>query len=150
MRVIDGIRQTFKLKGDKAEEPEMYLGGSVSKAITDQGIECWTLSSEKYVKTVQVNGAEVVRIDVPKPSSTTKKKTVLSLYHPGQNDAISDLPTQYRPAVNRKGSGSVSSKERYCFTLHDLTLTCGEEVEHWFRKMNKIIKNIFFILFKKN
>ena len=66
--------------------------------------------AEKYVKTVQVNGAEVVRIDVPKPSSTTKKKTVLSLYNPGQNDAISDLPTQYRPAVNRKGSGSVSSK----------------------------------------
>ena len=51
MRVIEGIKATFKLKGDKAEVPDMYLGGSIAKATTDDGTECWTMSSEKYVKT---------------------------------------------------------------------------------------------------
>jgi len=50
MRVIDGIKAIFKLKGDKAEVPDMYLGGSIAQAITDSGTKCWTLSSEKYVK----------------------------------------------------------------------------------------------------
>ena len=30
MDAINGIKQTFKLKGDKAEEPEMYLGGNIA------------------------------------------------------------------------------------------------------------------------
>ena len=51
MRVIEGIKATFKLKGDKAEIPDMYLGGSIMKATTAEGTECWTMSSEKYVKT---------------------------------------------------------------------------------------------------
>ena len=52
---INGIKQTFKLKGDKAEEPEMYLGGNIAKAKTANGTKCWTLSSEKYVKTAVAN-----------------------------------------------------------------------------------------------
>ena len=51
MKVIEGIQATFKLKGDKAEIPSMYLGGSINKVTIDAGTECWTMSSEKYVKT---------------------------------------------------------------------------------------------------
>ena len=58
MVVMDGIKAVFKLKGDKAEVPDMYLGGSISKARTGAGTECWTLSSEKYVKTAVANVEE--------------------------------------------------------------------------------------------
>ena len=92
MRVIDGIRQTFKLKGDKAEEPEMYLGGSISKAITDQGIECWTLSSEKYVKTAVANVKETLaQSNLTLPSKCLTPFT--SNYHPAE-DTTSELDAE--------------------------------------------------------
>ena len=31
MKTMDGIRAVFKLKGDKAEKPDMYLGASLSE-----------------------------------------------------------------------------------------------------------------------
>ena len=43
MRVIEGIKATFELKGDKADIPNMYLGGSIAKTTTADGAECWTL-----------------------------------------------------------------------------------------------------------
>ena len=55
MEAIRGIKATFKLKGDKADVPEMYLGGGLAKVRTDLGVECWTLSSEKYLKTAIQN-----------------------------------------------------------------------------------------------
>ena len=51
MRAIEGIKAVFKLKGDKAEVPDMYLGGSIAKAETASGTECSTFSSKKYIKT---------------------------------------------------------------------------------------------------
>ena len=58
MRAIEGIKATFKLKNDKAEVPEMYLGGDICQVTTDSGTRCWTLSSEKYVKTAVANVEE--------------------------------------------------------------------------------------------
>ena len=55
MKVIEGIKATFELKGDKAETPDMYLGGSIAVAETANGTKCWTLSSEKYVKAAVAN-----------------------------------------------------------------------------------------------
>ena len=40
----------FKLKGDKAEVPAMYLGASIQKVETADGMECWMMSEAKYVK----------------------------------------------------------------------------------------------------
>ena len=38
----------FKLKDDKIEPPDIYLGAQLDKMIVD-GIECWTMSAERYV-----------------------------------------------------------------------------------------------------
>ena len=38
----------FKLKDDKVEEPEIYLGAQMGKMMVDE-VECWTMSAEKYV-----------------------------------------------------------------------------------------------------
>ena len=45
---LRGLQSTFKLKDDKVEEPEMYLGAQLGKMQID-GADCWTMSSDKYV-----------------------------------------------------------------------------------------------------
>ena len=44
MKTMDGIRAVFKLKGDKAENPDIYLEASLSDLETADGIKCWTMS----------------------------------------------------------------------------------------------------------
>ena len=55
MVAIYGIRYVFKLKGDTAKVPGMYLGPGVAKIVTASGTKCWTLSSEKYIRTAVAN-----------------------------------------------------------------------------------------------
>ena len=50
MRTMDCIRSVFKLKDDKAEVPDVYLGATLSQVETETGTKCWSMSSEKYVK----------------------------------------------------------------------------------------------------
>ena len=50
MKNIEGTKAVFKLKGDKAEVPDMYLGALIQKVETADGTECWMMSAEKYVK----------------------------------------------------------------------------------------------------
>jgi Reverse transcriptase (RNA-dependent DNA polymerase) len=51
---MNGIRAIFKLKGDKVEVPTNYLGAQVTRKIIN-GIQCWTMSSEQYVKAAIAN-----------------------------------------------------------------------------------------------
>ena len=84
MNVIEGIKAIFKLKGDKAEVPDMYLGGSIAKAVTSVGTECWTLSSEKYVKTAVTNVEEsLARTGLRLPSKCLTP--IMSGYHPSED-----------------------------------------------------------------
>ena len=39
MKTIEGIKAVFKLKGDKAEVPDMYIGALVQKVETADGTE---------------------------------------------------------------------------------------------------------------
>ena len=55
MKTMQGIKGTFKLKDDKIEEPTDYLGAGLSKMTMDDGTDCWTMSSEKYVKAAVAN-----------------------------------------------------------------------------------------------
>ena len=52
MKTIEVIKAVFKLKGDEAEVPDMYLGASIQKVETADGTECWMMSAEKYLKAV--------------------------------------------------------------------------------------------------
>jgi hypothetical protein len=51
---MKGIKEQFKLKDDKIEPPDVYLGATL-KNTTINGIQCWTMSSEQYVKTAVQN-----------------------------------------------------------------------------------------------
>ena len=52
MKTMKGIQRTFKLKDDKIDEPEDYLGATLEKMILLDGSECCYISSAKYVKAV--------------------------------------------------------------------------------------------------
>ena len=49
MRTMDGIRSVFKLKDDKAEVPDVYLGAMLTQFETETGTKCWLMSSENCV-----------------------------------------------------------------------------------------------------
>jgi hypothetical protein len=51
---MTGIQQQFKLKDDKIEPPDIYLGAKLDKTFIN-GVSCWTMSSEQYVKTAVAN-----------------------------------------------------------------------------------------------
>ena len=55
MKKMDGVRRSFTLNNDKAEEPETYLGSSLENMATADGVEFWTMSSEKYCKAAVQN-----------------------------------------------------------------------------------------------
>ena len=48
-KVLKGVQAVFKLKDDKIEPPEMYLGAELGTMSMD-GREAWYISSEKYVR----------------------------------------------------------------------------------------------------
>ena len=55
MKMMKGIQNQFKLKDDKIVEPDMYLGAQVGKMTNAEGVECWTMSSDKYCKAAVSN-----------------------------------------------------------------------------------------------
>ena len=55
MKNIEGIKVVFRLKGDKAEVPNMYLGALIQEVESADGTECWMMSSNKYVKAAMEN-----------------------------------------------------------------------------------------------
>ena len=84
MKTMDGVRAVFKLKGDKVEKPDMYLGASLSELETADGKKCWTMSSEKYVKASIKNvEARLANSDLRLPS---RCDTPMSTgYHPSKD-----------------------------------------------------------------
>ena len=55
---MKGIQRTFKLKDDKIAEHEDYLGASLAQMMMSDGSNCWSMSSEKYVKAAVANVEE--------------------------------------------------------------------------------------------
>ena len=51
------IKSQFKLKGDKTDEPDVYLGASLSQMENEFGDRCWAMSSDKYCAAL-VNNVE--------------------------------------------------------------------------------------------
>ena len=51
---MKGIQERFKLKDDKIEPPEVYLGAKLEfKRINE--VDCWTISAEDYIQTAVKN-----------------------------------------------------------------------------------------------
>ena len=60
MKTMKGIQSTIKLKDDKIDAPEYYLGAILEKMILSDGSEFWSMSSMKYVKAAVQNVEETL------------------------------------------------------------------------------------------
>ena len=60
MKTMNGIRANFTLKDDKMEKPDIYLGASLEKMATANGVECSTMSLEKYCKSAVENAEKTL------------------------------------------------------------------------------------------
>ena len=55
MTTMKGLKWSFKLKDNKIEEPDVYLGASLSKMINDTNKECLEISADKYCAAAVAN-----------------------------------------------------------------------------------------------
>ena len=79
------LTTTFKLKDDKIEAPDVYLGAELAKMTvgSGEGIECWTMSADKYVDASVKNVEEsLAKIGLRLPSKVN-----------------TPLPSEYRPEL---------------------------------------------------
>ena len=82
-RTIRGIQAVFKLKGDAANAPDMYLGVSLEKKVNSKGANCWTMSPEKYVHAAIENVEKKIgQLPYGKGQCPTPMKTS---YHPSED-----------------------------------------------------------------
>ena len=65
---LKAVQAIFKLKDDKIEPPDMYLGATLS-VMEDDGIQGWCMTSDKYVKAAVENvEQELARVNQRLPS----------------------------------------------------------------------------------
>ena len=86
---IDGFKCVFKLKGDKAAIPDMYIGASLSYAETINRNKCWSMSSAKYVQTAIDNIGKTLRKKGRK--SPAKCVTPITYKYRSEEDETSEL-----------------------------------------------------------
>ena len=86
---MNGIKRNFKLKGDKAEEPTMYLGAGVSKITNEAEDICWEMLLEKYCRAAVQN----IEDDLKKVNRALSSKwyTPLSQNYRPELDVTSEL-----------------------------------------------------------
>ena len=58
---MQGIQRKFKVKDDKIEPPEMYLGAGLTKMTNETNKECWAMSSDNYCKAAVTNVEEALK-----------------------------------------------------------------------------------------
>ena len=76
MKKVEGIKCVFKLKEDKAEPPNIYLGKSSEQIETKGVTKCWSISAEKYVKAADINLEETLaKRDIQLPTSHSPMPT---------------------------------------------------------------------------
>ena len=86
--VLRAIQNIFKLKDDRIEPPDMYLGATLS-IMEDDGIQGWCMSSDKYVKAAVENvEQELAKANQRLPSKCRTPMTVG--YHP-ERDVSAEL-----------------------------------------------------------
>ena len=78
--VLKVVQAIFKLIEDKIEPLDMYLGATLS-VMEDDGVQGWSMTSDKYVKAAVENvEQELARVNQRLPS---KCKTLMTVgYHP--------------------------------------------------------------------
>ena len=86
--VLKAVQAIFKLKDDKIEPPDMYLGDTLS-VMEDNGVQGWCMTSDKYVKAAVENvEQELARVNQRLPS---KRKTPMTIGYRPKRDVSAEL-----------------------------------------------------------
>ena len=76
MITIEGIKSMLKLKYDKADPPDIYLGALLGQFETQGGTKCWSMLSEQYVKAALTNlESTLLKQDIRLPNSAVPMNT---------------------------------------------------------------------------
>ena len=93
------MKKKFKLKNDKMDEPEMYLGAELSKMDNEDGDTCWSMSSDKYCSAMVANVEE-----------TLSRK---GLRLPSQRQCQTPLSSGYKPELDCTCELKADGVQRY-------------------------------------
>ena len=89
--VLKAIQTIFKLKDDRIEPPDMYLGATLS-IMEDDGIQGWCMSSDKYVKAAVENvQQELAKANQRLPS---KCRTPITVGYRPERDVSAELTSE--------------------------------------------------------
>lgn len=59
--ILEEVQRTCKFKNGKIETPKFYLVGAKLKKKPVNGVQCWTITSQDYVKAAVKNVEETIR-----------------------------------------------------------------------------------------
>jgi hypothetical protein len=79
--ILEDVQRTFKLKNDKIEQPEFYLGAKLQEKSIN-GLICWTITSQDYVKAAVQNIEEALKTKKWKLPTTHLETPMNSTYVP--------------------------------------------------------------------
>ena len=85
---LKAVQAIFKLKDDKIEPPDMYLGATLS-IMEDDGVQGWCMTSDKYVKSAVENVEhELAKVNKRLPS---RCKTPMTVGYRPERDVSAEL-----------------------------------------------------------
>ena len=87
--ILEDIQKTFKLKNDRIEAPEFYLGAKLQEK-TINGVKCWTVTSQDYVKAAVKNVEEGIK-RVGRRLPTSNIDTPMNITYTPELDVTEEL-----------------------------------------------------------
>ena len=87
--ILEEIRGTFRFKNDKIEPPDYYLGAKLQKKPIN-GLACWTITSQDYVKAAVKNVEDTI-MKKGRKLPTTNIDTPMNITYSPELDATEEL-----------------------------------------------------------
>ena len=91
-KITDCLKSTFKLKDNKVDAPDIYLGAELSQMINEDGDYCWAMSADKYCQAAVNNVEQVLRKKSRK--LPTRCVTPMSSNNRPENDITPELKSE--------------------------------------------------------
>ena len=79
--ILEDVQRTFKLKNDKIEPPEFYLGAKLQEKPINN-MKCWTITSQDYVKAAIKNVEEAIKTKGRRLPTTNIETPMNNTYTP--------------------------------------------------------------------
>ena len=87
--ILEDFQRTFKLKNDKIEPPKFYLGAKLQQNPIN-GLTCWTITSQDYVKAAIRKVEEAIKTK-GRRLQTTNVETPMNNYYTPELDVTEEL-----------------------------------------------------------